>query len=90
MNKYILLLAIILTGIFSSCDYNDRFDGFDELSRPTNVIQKDYTFAAEDIATIVKALNANKNAKDSATAKTLNADKMFSEADRPEQLFRPN
>lgn len=80
MNKYILLLVIILTGIFSSCDYNDRFDGFDELSRPTNVIQKDYTFAAEDIATIVKALNANNNAKDSATAKILNADKMFSEA----------
>ena len=79
MKKYILLLATILTATFSGCDYNERnFDGFEDLSKPQNVATYEYTFAESDIPTIVKALNANKNAQDSATAKILNADKMFS------------
>ncbi|WP_170120037.1 choice-of-anchor J domain-containing protein [Dysgonomonas alginatilytica] len=80
MKIYILLLTTILTATFSACDYNDSFDGFDELSKPTNVLAGvSYTFATTDITSIVTALNANKNVKDSATAKTLNADKMFSD-----------
>lgn len=78
MKKYILLLSTILAASFSACDYNDKFDGFDELSKPGNLQEYKHTVADADIATIVKALNANKNASDSATAKILNADKMFS------------
>lgn len=81
MKKYILLLATILTATFSACDYNERnFDGFEDLSKPKNVANYKDTFTDADVATIVKALNANKNAQDSATAKIFNADKMFSAA----------
>lgn len=78
MNKYILLFAIAIAGIFSSCDYNDKFDGLDELSKPSNVSSYEDIITDTDIAIIVKALNANKNANDSIIAKTLSKDKAFS------------
>lgn len=80
MNKYILLFATTVIGLFSACDYNDKFDGLDDLSKPSNIIKDSLTVSNEDIATIVKALYANKNANDSTMAKTLNTDKMFSAA----------
>lgn len=89
MKKYILLFATILTATFSACDYNERnFDGFEDLSKPKNVAAYKDTFSEADVATIVKALNANKNAQDSATAKIFNADKMFS-ASAPASTLMP-
>jgi hypothetical protein len=88
MKKY-LLLIMALAAVFSSCDYNDRnFDGLDDKSKVSNVVVYDeYTITDADISTIVKALRANKNAADSATANILNADKMFSEAAPANQLI---
>lgn len=88
MKKNILLLATILTAIFTGCDYNERnFDDFEDLSKPQNVATYEYTFANADVATIVKALYANKNAADSVKANTLNADKMFSSAAEASELM---
>ncbi len=82
MKKYILLVSILLTGIFSACDYNDHnFDDLDELSKPGNVVPYFHTFnATSDIPLIVSGLRANQNKEDSVMANKLNSDKVFSEA----------
>jgi len=72
---------------FSGCDYNDEFDGLDELSKPTNVMSFDYTVTDADIATIVKALKAAGTEEATAAAKILEADKMFSKSVSAEELI---
>ena len=88
MKKYIyLLLVIISTALFTACDYNEEnFPGLDELSKPTNVAKYEYEINAADITTIVNALNAKRTPADSAMARVLNTDKVFSEAAPAETL----
>ncbi len=81
MKKYIFLLSIVVAGLFTACDYNEKnFPGYEDLSKPVNIAKYDYTILPGDITIIVNALNAKKTPADSAMAKTLNADKMFSDA----------
>ncbi len=88
MKKYIFLLSVIITGLFTACDYNEKnFPGYDEMSKPTNVAKYEYTILPGDITTIVNALYAKKTPADSAMAKTLNTDKMFSDAAPAETLI---
>ncbi len=89
MKKYIFLLSVIVAGFFTACDYNEKnFPGYEDLSKPTNVAKYDYTILPTDITTIVNALNAKKTPIDSAMAKTLKADGMFSAA-APAEILVP-
>ena len=79
MKKNILfLITLITTLFFYSCNYNENFEGLDEMTKSTEVTTYEYTLTDADISSIVKSLNANKNAVDSLTAKSLNTDKAFS------------
>ncbi|SHE40176.1 choice-of-anchor J domain-containing protein [Dysgonomonas macrotermitis] len=81
MKKYIYIVAVLLTGIFSACDYNEHyFDDFENKTEPGNVATYEYTFQSGDVATIVSALRANKTAADSAMADAFNSAKVFSNA----------
>jgi len=78
MKKYIVLISILLAGLFSSCDYNERnFEGLDEMDKPSGLVSLDYVVTDADISIIVAALRAEGKTE---TAEILNADKMFSEA----------
>lgn len=80
MKKNINILFVSLFLIFQACDYNEHnFEGLDDMSKPTNVSQYEYVITADDIAVIAGAMKANKNAADSAMAKQLETDKMFSD-----------
>lgn len=84
--KKIFLLSTIFISFLSGCqDVNDDFGWLD--NQPEKPSSYTYTITDADYATIVKGLNANKNAADSATAKILNADKMFSAAADPNILI---
>lgn len=79
MKKYILLASILLTGVFSACDYNERNFG-DNLGEVTDVRSYSDTITASNgINQIITALRANKNKQDSVMADNLNTAKMFSE-----------
>ena len=79
MKKNILfLITLISTLFFYSCNFNENFEGLDEMTKSTDVTTYEYTLTDADITSIVKSLNANKNATDSLTAKSLTADKAFS------------
>lgn len=79
MKKILLLLCSVLM-VFSCQDFNeDNFDGYEEWEKPLNVANYELTMVSADYTTIVNALNANKNAADSATAAKLKAAGMFSE-----------
>lgn len=79
MKKYIFLLTVIMLGVFTACDYNDKnFPGYDDMSKPTNTSQYEYTIVNSDYATIIKGLLGNKNKADSVMAAQLESDKMFS------------
>lgn len=78
MKKNIFLTTIIAAMMFSSCDYMKNFDNLDELSKSTEVSNYQYTITDADFKTIADALNKNKVASDSAMAKYLNANKIFS------------
>lgn len=84
--KKIFLLSTIFISFFYGCqDVNDDFGWLD--NQPETPSSYTYTIVDADLATIVKGLNANKNAADSATAKILNADKMFSASADPNTLI---
>lgn len=80
MKKYIYMLAIAAFGAFTACDYNEKnFDGLDDISKPSNVVQYDYTITDADITAIVNALKATKDDDKIAMAGYLEADKAFSD-----------
>jgi hypothetical protein len=78
MKKNIFLTTIIAALMFSSCDYMKNFDNLDELSKSTEVSNYEYTITDADFKTIADALNKNKVASDSAMAKSLTDNKVFS------------
>lgn len=60
MKKNILFKSVAASALlFGACDYNDKFDGLDASSRPSDVISKDYTLTAADYTAIANN-NANK------------------------------
>lgn len=80
MKKYIYILCAALFLVLTACDYNDHnFEGWEDMSKPSNIAQYEYEITTADITTIVSGLRANKNAADSVMAKQLDTDKMFSE-----------
>ncbi len=88
MKKYLYILTVIILGIVTACDYNEKnFPGMEDDAEPTNVAKYEYTIQPTDINTIVKALNAKKTHADSVMANTLSADKMFSDAAPAEDLI---
>lgn len=63
MKKNILfLITLISTLFFYSCNFNENFEGLDEMTKSTDVTTYEYTLTDADITSIVKSLNANKNA----------------------------
>lgn len=76
MKKYIFLIYLATLGFFTACDYNDEnFPGLDDMSKPTNTTQYNYTVTKADITTIY---NAAKSTLPEA-ADQLNKDGMFSD-----------
>lgn len=52
MKKHIIPVIVSLLA-FGACDYNEEnFEGLDEMSKPTNVVKKDYTLTETDYASI--------------------------------------
>ncbi|VBB43729.1 conserved exported hypothetical protein [uncultured Paludibacter sp.] len=81
MKKKLLFLSIIISSLllFNACDYNEsNFPGLDDLAQSKDITTYEYTVTDADISTIVKGLYANKDATDSAMAKYLNTNKVFS------------
>lgn len=59
-NKIILLISTVVALAFISCEYNEKhFDGLDDMTRPTDVKNLEYTLTESDYATLA-GLDANK------------------------------
>jgi len=79
MKKILLSLAAVSL-LFSACEnFNNQFEGLDELAAPTNLAKYNYTLVDGDYKTISdRALKIATNADDSAKARSINTNKYFS------------
>ncbi len=78
MKKTIFYITILFTLILTSCNYMDNFENLEKLSQSTEVETYEYTIVDGDFSTIATALKAKKTTADSALAKLLTDNKMFS------------
>jgi hypothetical protein len=75
-----IFLLPLLTLAFTACDYNEQFEGLDEMEKIKNVAKYEYTITATDITTIANALNGNKNKADSLMATAVRSAGAFTDA----------
>jgi len=89
MKKYFFFIAILLGGIFTSCndDIDDKMKGLDDAEKPGNTREYNWTVQDADISKIVTALRANNNKQDSIIANEINTTKVFSETAKPNDLI---
>jgi hypothetical protein len=72
-----LALALLQTGC---TDFNDQFEGLDDMVAPKNVVSYDYELTADDYSAISKSALADaQTAEDSAKAKSIANNKYFTE-----------
>ena len=75
-----IFLLPLLALAFTACDYNEQFEGLDEMEKIKNVAKYEYTITATDVTTIANALNANKKKADSLMATALRSAGAFTDA----------
>ena len=76
---YSLISGLAFVVLFSACNnFNDQFEGLEDMAKPTNLAAYKYTLVDADYAAISKsALAASKNKADSTLAKSIATNKYF-------------
>ena len=57
MKKIYFIVSLAVLALFTSCDYNGmNFPNYDQISKPTNVLNYTYTLVDADYITIATAI----------------------------------
>ncbi|MDD2550470.1 MAG: choice-of-anchor J domain-containing protein [Bacteroidales bacterium] len=77
-----IIIGLALTMIAGSCtDFNEQFEGIDQMAKPTNLVNYEYTLTEDDYSTIASSALADATtSEDSAKIKSIKENKYFTDS----------